>query len=447
MPKNDLYINLVKLKYNNLYKRYCSFFNMEMKIEEALKIAIDKHISGDLREAELMYRAILDVVEHPDAYHLLGLIASQTNHNDDAVSLIKKAIAIKEEPLFYHNLAMVFDKLENKESIRYFEKAVDLGDNYPNSHLAYFNLGVYYKDRGDLDRALRFYDSALKIKPDFSPAHLNRGLILLLLGRFTDGWGEYEYRDKEKLDKPEWNGESGKKVLVLAEQGFGDSLMFARYLPLIRDRNCKVIFDCKPELKSLLRNPEFDYYNKQDYDCYVNLLSLPRIFDTNLSNIPKIIELRIEKKKFSNKKFKVGVCWHGNKNQENDKNRSVTSDKFNILKEISGVEIYSLQKGEDGGFILLDDINSFEGTSSLIKSLDLVISVDTSIAHLAGSLGVKCWTLLCYTPDWRYLLERKDSPWYPSMELFRQPSPGDWDSVFFDVKQKLEKIILSNNTH
>ena len=382
----------------------------------------------------MLYRAILKIQENADAYHLLGLIASATSHHQEAINLIAKAISIKEDALFYHNLGMVYHQLGNdKESTSNFEKAISFNKSYPNIHLAYFNLGVNAKDEGELQKAIELYNKAIEIKSDFKEAHLNKGLILLLLGNFEEGWKEYEYRLNQEINIPEWQGEKNKKVLVVSEQGFGDDIQFIRYLPLIQ--GCEIIFKCKPELKELFKNLGYEYYNNQKCDCYINLMSLPRIFKTDISNIPPILDFKINSIPFNSKRLKVGLCWHGNKNQENDKNRSMKFDDLKPLLNLP-IDFYCLQKGEpQDGLINLDEINSFEGTASIIKGLDLVISVDTAIAHLAGSLNIPCWTLLCKIPDWRYLLDRTDCLWYPKMKLFRQEK--SWKDVVEKVKKEL----------
>ena len=238
-------------------------------------------------------------------------------------------------------------------------------------------------------------------------------------------------------------------------------------MPLVKERGGYVIYECKKEQRRLFEGfpgideiveKEKDAIPNVKFDIYTYLMSLLGIFNTNLESIPnKIPYLKTNpefakkfKTKFNNDKFKIGIVWAGNPLQENDKNRSTKFEKFKILKRISEVQLYSLQKGEaskqlnDVGVInIADEIDDFADTAAIIENLDLIISVDTSVAHLAGAMGKPIWTLLTFMPDWRWLLERNDSPWYPSMKLFRQSKSGDWDFVFNDVCKELE-IYLKN---
>jgi len=551
----------------------------EITINQAMQMALEKHKQGDFNGAEAIYSAILEKnPNNPDTLHLLGLIMHQTKKPKEAIKLIKKAIEIKNDiAIYHHNLGMVYDSLnDEKSSAESYEKALQLNQNYENSHLAHYNLGIYYRDNGELDKAINHYEKAIEIKNDFSDAYFNRGLIYLLKGNFQEGWKDYEHRfkkrnptDKRDFGKPKWDGSdlSNKKILVICEQGFGDSIQFIRYIPLIKQLGGYVILECRKKLVNLFKNiNEIDeiieknikVIPKADFDCYIHLLSLPGIFKTNLDNIPfkqryldansvlaekfgeKIKEIELRKsnepemeKKSSNSiidlnkcgdkpdvysgmdiavdmgkqdninnintnytnnnrtnntnyinnnnldninnnlhnlsdfkkdkenswqkasekdKLKVGIAWAGNPKQENDKNRSTAFEKFKPLTEIEGIQLYSLQKG-DASFQLENknvidlskDIFDFADTAAAISNLDLIISVDTSVSHLAAAMGKPTWTLLTFVPDWRYLLENREMPWYSSMKLFRQKKQGDWDSVFSDVKDELKGLASSKH--
>ena len=443
---------------------------MEKKqaISQALKLAVEKHNNGELREAEIIYRKILEVEENADVYHLLGLIAHQTEHYQEAIDLIKKAINLRPEAIFYHNLGMVYDKLEKEEeSSESFLKAISINPSYLNAELAYYNIASYLKDKGNLKESLEYYNKAIEANKDFAEAYWNRGLLLLISGRLEEGWKDYEYRFKKNkpsdsriFNKPKWDGSilNGKRILVVSEQGFGDNIQFVRYIPWVKERGGYVILECKKGLEKLFKSiSEIDQFvakensSKVDYDFYIHLMSLPRVFGTNLNSIPnKTPYLQADLKlvdKFREKiqgKFKIGICWKGNPNHENDKNRSISFEKFRVLKEIPGVKLFSLQKEErasDSDVVdLSEDMNDFADSAAIVENLDLVISVDTSIAHLAGSLNKPVWTLLPLLPDWRYLLERSDCLWYPSMRLFRQSNPGDWDSLFSEVVREVKTL-------
>ncbi len=449
----------------------------EVTINQALAIAEKFHTQGNLDEAKHIYEKILE--KNPlqsDALHLRGLIKHQKGNHDEAIEDIKKAIEIMPNgALYYNNLGMIYDTLRKKEeSIKNLKKALEIDPKYKNSHLAYYNLGVYYDDKREIMQALESYNKSIELEKDFFEAHWNKSLLLLLLGKFKEGWEEYEYRfmknnsaNLRTFDRPKWDGSSleGKRILVVSEQGFGDNIQFIRYIPLVKEKKGYIILECNKKLINLFKTiTEIDeFVEKEDnciqnieFDLYINLMSLPKIFDTQLENVPnKIPYLRSNinyrgkfKENFNKNKFKIGIVWAGNTNQMNDEYRSTTFDKFKILKQIPGILLFSLQKEKAASQLddpevidLSKDINDFEDTASIIKELDLIISVDTSVAHLAGAMGKPVWTLLAFNSDWRWLLERKDSPWYPSMKLFRQKKLGDWDSVFKEICEELKKML------
>lgn len=439
---------------------------MDESISEALNIAVQKHNEGKLQEAEIIYRKILEKGPNSDALHLLGLIAHQTGKHEEAIQLINNAIKIKSDAIFYNNLGMIYDFLgKEQESAENFEKALSINPIHINAHLAHFNLGVFFAEKGEFEEALKHYDKAIELDKEFFDARWNRSLILLLLGRFEEGWKDYESRFMKKnpsdariFNKPKWNPSLKGRLLVISEQGFGDNIQFIRYLPLIKD--CYIILECKEELKKLFQDFKINEFvekdQAKDFDFYIHMMSLPSLFKTDLSSIPnqvpylkpdsKLVEKF--KSKFSTEKFKIGIAWAGNPNQDNDKNRSTTFEKFKFLADIPGIQLYSLQKDQqisDSTIInLAEDINNFSDTAAIIENLDLIISVDTSLAHLAGALGKPVWTLLACIPDWRWLLNRNDNPWYPSIKLFRQPKPGDWDSLFNEVKKELKNMLEVN---
>jgi hypothetical protein len=444
-----------------------------LNIGEAMNLAVEKHKKGKLKEAEVIYRRILEKdLDNADARHLLGVIAHQTGRYEDAIKDINEAISIKEDASYYGNLAMVYDSLKDMEkSAENFQKALKLNPNYRNAHLAHYNLGIFFNNKGEFEKALQHYDKAIELDKDFFDARWNRSLVLLLLGRFEQGWKDYECRfkkkspvDSRKFVKPKWQGDKldGKKILVVSEQGYGDNIHFIRYVPFVKNKGGYVIFECRKKLKTLFENiPEIDELVEKkdkgipdiDYDFYVHLMSLPRIFNTTLENIPSEVpyikpDMEIVKK-FNNNYFNIGIVWSGNPQQAKNSNRSAPFENFKSLKKIPNVKLFSLQKGQDSeqldnlGIIdLSDEINDFLDTAAIIENLDLVVSVDTSVAHLAGAMGKPIWLLLPFIPNWRWLLNRKDSPWYPSMKLFRQKKQGDWDAVFYEVGRELKNLLI-----
>jgi hypothetical protein len=257
--------------------------------------------------------------------------------------------------------------------------------------------------------------------------------------------------------------------LLHAEQGFGDTIQFIRYASLLADREANVMVQCQKELTPLLK------YTKgiqqvvsfgealPPFDIQCPLASLPLFFETTIDTIPSYTPyfflnpelIQRWKNKIENDKtnFQIGLVWSGNPKYKNDLKRSCSLAMFSTLAHLDNITLYSLQKGEAAneakyppkGMRLIDyteEINDFLDTAGFIKTLDLVISVDTSVAHLAGALGKTVWTLLPYNPDWRWLINREDSPWYPAMRLFRQPNPGDWESVIKKVTNELEALKL-----
>lgn len=445
----------------------------EITLGEALNIAIKKQNQGYLEEAETIYKNILRVYpNNSDTLHLLGLTLHQKNKNEEAIELIRKAIEINQNAIYHSNLGVIYNSIEkDEEASKHFIKALEIDENHENAYKTNYNLGVFYRDRGEIERALEYFNKSIELNENFAESHWNKSLILLLIGNFKEGFKEYEYRFKKKnpsdnrvFVKPKLENLEikNKKILILSEQGFGDNIQFIRYLPKLKEKGAHIILECKKELKSLFENiPEIDKIiekeetNKIDFDYYIHIMSLPNLFNTDLSNIPQNLILKVKpdliekfKDKTKSSKLKIGIAWAGNPNQENDKNRSAAFENFKCLKEIPGIQIYSLQKGDaakqmnDEEIVdLSKETTNFEETAAIIENLDLIISVDTSIAHLAGALGKPVWTLLTSIPDWRWLLERKDCPWYPTMRLFRQKTKGDWNSLFEEVNEELKKLL------
>ncbi|NOZ08597.1 MAG: tetratricopeptide repeat protein [FCB group bacterium] len=338
----------------------------------------------------------------------------------------------------------------------------------------YNTLGQVYFKLGAYDRALQRYHTALQLDPEFSEAKFSRSLTELKLGDFRNGFNDYQYRLTLKENRtrnykgPEWEGEdlSGKVLLVHWEQGLGDTLQFIRYLNLLPSFGCRVIFECQSSLIPLLKG--FEGYDMilpagadlPDYDAHISLLSLPRIFRTDIETIPAIVpylQADAELKQrwqflLRDGGFRVGINWQGNLEVPTGRLRSFPLALFSRLAEIPDITWYSLQKLDDNE--KLHDMpwlkqfdqdfdhsaGPFMDTAAVMSHLDLIISCDTSIAHLAGALGCRVWVVLPYSADWRWFIDRRDSPWYPTMRLFRQPTIGDWDSAFDEIKTELIKL-------
>jgi len=342
---------------------------------------------------------------------------------------------------------------------------------------AYNNMGVAFKEQGDTVHAIACYEKALEINPGIAETQWNLSLVYLLAGEFEEGWRRYEWRWQKTdyrpflrhFSQPLWDGSgiAGKTILLHAEQGYGDAVQFVRYVPQVAAMGADVIIEAPRGLTALFKAvpgvqqvvPRGDQLPPFDIHC--PLLTLPMIFRTRLSSIPGHVPYLIadpEKKEAWRLKladdggrFKVGLVWSGNPEHKNDRNRSLPLERLAPILSVDSVSFYSLQKGEaarmlnDGryGGRIIDytgELNDFADTAALLMNLDLVISVDTAVAHLAGALGVQVWLMLPFAPDWRWLLGRTDSPWYPTMRLFRQPSPGAWEPVIEEMIAGLNRL-------
>jgi tetratricopeptide (TPR) repeat protein len=349
-------------------------------------------------------------------------------------------------------------------------------------------LDKIYAERGnarsknlDWYGALSDYNKAIYYRPDDFGTRFNRAVMHLKLGNFELGWQDYEWRFTANnnvlstvlsWDQPEWDGQPfhGKTLLVHHEQGLGDALHFSRYLKLLEDYGDSVVINCGPPLfrlfekfpivKKIVSRKERDSLDGLDYDLQVPLMSLPKLFRTNEASIPNTVPyLEVDEALVNNWKdkligntFKVGLVWEGNPDQGDNDHRSCSLDTYAPLAEIPGITFVSLQVGRSSveaksppkGMELLDytdELTDLADTAALIENLDLVVTIDTSVAHLAGALGKPVWVILWTNCCWRYLLDRDDSPWYPSMKLFRQTDTGDWSQPINQLKQQLELLV------
>ncbi len=354
------------------------------------------------------------------------------------------------------------------------QKALNLDANIGE---VYNNIGSVLTKKVLIDEAFTNYYKALELSPNSPDIHFGYSLLLLLTGDFETGWNEYEWRLLtreigslyQNCPQPFWNGSEidGKTILLYTEQGLGDVIHFIRYAKLLSQRGAKVIVECQRELASLIKNADgvSDVYTGNirlsKFDVCCPLLSLPRIFNTTLETIPadipyirtdplKVKEWKKKIKRTKSKK-KIGLVWAGEPQNYRDIYRSTTLQTFLPLSKIKNIVLYSLQKGKATEEVknlpegmklidLMDEVKDFSDTAAIIENLDLVISVDTAVAHLAGALGKPVWTLIPYAPDWRWMLNREDSPWYPTMKLFRQPAPGDWKTVIDKVVEELKSM-------
>ena len=435
---------------------------------------------GQRDEAIASYRLAITLrPNYIKAHGNLGTALYDNGQLDEAIAAYHRAIALKPDSSEVHsNLGTaLYDNGQLDEAIAAYRQAIALQPDLPEAHS---NLGNALQGKGQLANAVAAYRRAIALKPDFPKAHVNLAYALLVEGDFLQGWDEYEWRWKLKdvafsqrnFSQPQWDGRSmeGRTLLLHAEQGFGDAIQFIRYLPLVAQRGGNIILECQPELRRLFQTMASDLpvlargESLPSFDVHSPLLALPRVFSTGLGDIPRTVPylrtdaagaaIWCERLAGSSTSLKVGLVWAGHPTHKNDRQRSLKLASLAPLAEVGGVRFISLQKAgtsaeartPPAGMELIDvaeELQDFADTAALISNLDLVIAVDTAVAHLAGAMGQPVWTLLPFAPDWRWLLERSDSPWYPTMRLFRQPSIGDWDAVIAEVREQLQALVNS----
>ena len=367
-----------------------------------------------------------------------------------------------------------FDLKRYDEAFAAYDKALTIKPDLEN---AWLGRGTVFFSLNRDEEALKCYDKAIALKKDLPEGYWNKSLVKLSLGEYEEGWQLYEWRWKSRsftspvrnFSQRQWLGNDsivGKTILIHSEQGFGDTIQFFRYLSKLKTLGCKIIFETQTQLVPLIKAQR---YNCQiigqgetlpSFDVHCPLLSLPLAFKTTLETIPASIpylfssaeKLELWRTKLGRKnKFRIGLAWSGNQNFWNDIRRSIAFELLRPIMSVNG-EWYSLQKdvrGSDNNSLkstpnIIDHtqcLNDFSDTAALISELDLVISVDTAVAHLTGALGKPVWILLPFHPDFRWLRDREDSPWYPTARLFRQTQDGEWRSVIDRVFQEL-KIFL-----
>lgn len=435
---------------------------------------------GEFGEAVSAYEQVLALQpEHPQALFNLGNALRESGRFVEAIARYQQALALAPEYAEIHNnLGQTWSKRGQEwleEAILSFRRAIALK---PGLAAAHSNLGNELVALGQSEEARLCLETAGALEPDCADTHMMLGMIYLLQGDLLPGWREYEWRWKSKslqaaarvFPKPRWEGGdlAGRTLLVHAEQGLGDTLQFSRYLGMAAERGGRVIVECQTALIQLLQRswPQCVFVAKGSplpaYDCYCPLLSLPLMFQTTQETIPAGVPyLRVDAEKAarwrdrlagSGDRLKVGLVWAGNKDNHNDHNRSIALSKLVPLGGLAGVDFYSLQKGEATGQVqtlppdtlriidLTVELGVFDDTAALLVNLDLVISVDTAVAHLAGALGRPVWTLLTFSPDWRWLSAGSESRWYPTMRLFRQPKISDWERVIPEVVEALREL-------
>jgi len=407
---------------------------------------------------------------NPDPYLRLGDVLHGMERFDDAVAVYDRLLALMPDcgPAHHNRGNALLEMGRWEDAIRGYRNALS---HMPGFVEAYVTIATALQALGKPFEAMASCHRALAIDPGCAEAHWNLALALLQVGEYAQGWEEFEWRWKKRgypskvrnFSQPAWNGAplSGRTILVHCEQGFGDSLQFARFLPLVAEHGGRVVLECPAPLKGLLEEVKgvdevvASGSHLPPFDLHLPLMSLPRVFGARVDALPRTVPYlypSLEKlaewsPKFTDSRaFRVGIVWEGRKKP--DPNRTCPFRFLSPLAETGGVAFYSLQIREKGAKIesmdngpklidLTPDIRDFSDTAALIAHLDLVISIDTGVAHLAGALGKETWVMLPHAADWRWMLDRDDSPWYPSARLFRQGSPGDWCGVVSKIGKAL----------
>lgn len=452
----------------------------ETKWREAFDLIRD----NKLNQAEQVLLEGLRLDPHnAKVHHDLGVVRGKQKRPERAVACFRRALELAPEVAgTWGNLGLAFLELDQiDEAISHLQRALTLGPNAPET---FNNLGVAYMRQSQPRLAAENYQRALRLRPDYAEAHLNLSRALLIQGDFEEGWMEYEWRWKcpgyeaRDDDKPRWGGEplAGRTILLRSEQGLGDTFQFIRFANLVERSGGRVLLECQPALASVLANcPSVDQVIPQGvslphYDLHAPLMSLPGLLGISLSTIPATVPYLFAdprlvstwREKLSRiPGYKIGISWQGNRDYDGDRNRSLELKRFAPLARLKDVRLVNLQKGAgseqladlvdglplvDFGPALDEKNGPFMDSAAIMMNLDLVITSDTAIAHLAGGLGVPVWVIVPAAPDFRWLLNREDSPWYPTMRVFRQRNRGDWDEVMQRVSETLHERLAAGST-
>jgi hypothetical protein len=406
------------------------------------------------------------------AMHYLGVVLYQTRRQGDALPLLERAAAaVPEEPEFHNNLGLALAAGDrNDDAIAAYRRALALR---PGHAIAWNNLGLTLQAANRLPEAIAAFREALARIPEFAQAHWNLALALLAHGEFGEGWREYAWRLKipelaqheRQFAGPRWDGVArpGETLLVTAEQGLGDTLQFIRLAQPLAGRGVRVLVSAQRSLVRLLATvPGVAAVFGPDetlppYDAYTPVIALAGALGVTASTVPCAVPYLaadpVRRTEVAaalaahGRVRKVGLAWSGSPQNTNDRRRSVALAALASLFAVPGVAWFSLQTEDDENDVAavpaahvlhrLAARNDFDGAAALVAELDLVVTVDTSLAHLAGALARPTWVLLPFASDWRWQQDRADSPWYPTVRLFRQPRPGDWEAVIARIATEL----------
>jgi len=430
---------------------------------------------GAFEEAVDACRRALALAPHrPELYQQLGHALTYTGNYGGAAQAYRQVLALEPDSArAVYGLGYIFERQGDLAAAADAYRIALKID--PDLAVAYFHLGITHHLQGDCAQALKCVEMMRRVEPDSAEARSFLGILLLQQGNFSQGWSEYEYRwgttyglrHRRKFRKPLWKGEplAGARILLHAEQGMGDTLQFVRYVPLVAARGGSAILEVQPRLHRLLAKTPgaVEVISRGEalpaFDWQCPLLSLPLAFATDLSTIPSPVtyvepdpaEVEIWRERLGGNGLRVGLAWGGNAKHPHEHWRSIPLELLAPLTRMEGATFYSLQMGPPAARVAQLGVNvrlvdlqgeqkDFADTAAIVSNLDLVISIDTSVAHLAGAMGKPVWVFLSKSPDWRWMLDREDTPWYPSARLYRQSRLGNWAEVISRVERDLTEL-------
>ena len=438
-----------------------------LPLSEALTKLATLEQENKLAEADdLATRMLAAMPEHPHILHLAGIVAHRNGRTMQALERMEKSETLAPEMALYpRNMCEVYRSAGRlDDALRAGRRAVELA---PTESRAYFNLALIHYERLELDEAVAVSDQALALDPEFAEAHFEKAEALLLGGRMAAGWESYEWRFKlkqaegmlPKTGKPQWDGKPlpPGKLLIIGDQGFGDCIQFGRLIPWAALLCPKPVLACSGELTSLLRQlPGIGkivtrWEDTGEYEAYIPLSGLPRLAGIGTDNIPAEHYLAPSPARVAHwgqrldrlvpkGKRRIALVWAGRPTHKNDRKRTMRLEQFAPLFARDDLAILTVQKGEQiaqvGGYYgpaplinLGPEIADFGDTMAILRHVERLVTIDTSVAHIAGASGVPTALMLPRAPDWRWLLGREDTPWYPNMRLFRQERAYDWSGV------------------
>ena len=445
----------------------------EQRLAGLLNLAGEHERAGRLDEAEaLLNRIREEAPDHPAAIHQLGIVAFRRGQPRRAAKLMERSAELNpNSALFHRNLCEAYRTLDRyDDALAVGLRAVQLD---PRDILCRHNLSVLHYDRLELDDAIASAAEALKLEPNFPGAHFGIAEATLLRGEFARGWEEYEWRFRlagvpplmPSTEKPQWDGRKlpgGARLLLIADQGYGDVIQFSRYIPWAAARAPEIAIACSAELRPVVGQyaggaAMFDHWDScPEFVAYSALSSLPRLAGTRPDSIPQATPpLRADAAKraawaarldaLSPQGYRrIGIVWAGRPTHRNDRRRSIDLERLGPLAALPGVTLVALQKGASQAQIgrywrqapllnLGPEIRDYADTMAILECLERVVAVDTSVAHLAGAMGKPVSIMLPYAPDWRWGLRGDTTPWYPTARLFRQDMRRDWSTVIAEV--------------